>query len=122
KQRRRGNRPTVSVTSPADGATYPAGATVPFSATASDRHGIARIEVYEDSVLYATSYSDTATISLTNVAPGSYTLTAVAWDGRGFSSTSPGITLIVSSPSGGGGGGNTPPSLAVTRPANGGAY
>jgi len=117
-----GNRPTVSVTSPADGATYPAGATVPFSATASDRDGIARIELYVDSVLYATSYSDTATISLTNVAPGSYTLTAVAWDGRGFSSTSPGVTLIVSSPTGGGGGGNQPPSLSVTSPAIGAIY
>jgi Big-like domain-containing protein len=114
-----GNRPTVSVTSPADGSTYPAGATVPFSATASDRDGIARIELYVDSVLYATSYSDSATISLTNVAPGSYTLTAVAWDGRGISSTSPGVTLIISSPSGGG---NQPPSLSVTSPAIGAIY
>ena len=114
-----GNRPTVSVTSPADGATYPAGATIPFSATASDRDGIARIELYVDSVLYATSYSDSATISLTNVAPGSYTLTATAWDGRGLSSTSPGITLIVSSS---GSGGNQPPSVSVTSPASGATY
>ena len=111
--------PTVSVTSPADGATYPAGATVPFSATASDRDGIARIELYVDSVLYATSYSNSATVSLTNVAPGSYTLTATAWDGKGLSATSPGTTLIVSSS---GGGANQPPSVSVTSPATGATY
>jgi len=117
--------PTVSVTSPANGATYAVGAAVPFSATASDRDGIARIELYVNSVLYATAYSSSHTTSLTNLAQGQYTLTATAWDTKGLSSTSPGITLTVSSSGGGGGGGgggNQLPSVSVTSPAVGAIY
>ena len=117
---------SVSVTSPANGATYPAGATIPFSATASSAAGISRIELYVDSVWYATAYSSSHGISLPNAAAGVYTLTAKAWDNSGASSTSPGTTLIVgtssSPPSSAPPSSNQPPIVSLTAPASGATF
>lgn len=118
--------PSVSVTSPANGATYPAGAAIPFSATASDADGtVTWIELYVDSIWYATAYSSTASIWIPDAAPGVYSLTAAAWDDAGASTTSASRTVIVESSSEPG---NPPPSVSqpfsvsVTSPANGARY
>ena len=113
-----GGQPSVSVTSPAVGVVYPVGSTVTFSATASDPDGIARIELYVDSIWYATGYSNSHSISLPNVPPGTFTLTAKAWDKTG-ASASANYTLTVGSSSGSA---NQPPSVSVTSPAIGAVY
>ena len=83
--------PTVSLTSPADGATSAAPATISFAATASDVDGIGRIEYHaagfaanlprdESPVLVASSSSAPFGATWTNVPMGSYTFTAKAYD------------------------------------------
>jgi Bacterial Ig domain len=116
--------PTLSVSSPADGARYPVGATIPFSATASDADGtIEAVAFYVDSDWYETLYSSPYGISLPNAAPGVYTLTAIAWDNAGASSMAS-LTLIVEWPSSGPSPepSNQPPLVSLTAPASGAAY
>ena len=121
-----GGPPSVSVTSPANGANYPAGATIPFSATASDPDGIQRIDLYVDSAWYATAYASSHSISLPNAATGVYRLTAIAWDNTGASSTSAANTLIVGSstspPPPSPPTSNQPPMVSLTAPANGATF
>ena len=51
--------PSISVTSPASESSYPDGAAIPFSATASDPDGtVDRVSFYVDFVLYSTQYSE----------------------------------------------------------------
>src|SRR5262245_27267363 len=70
--------PAVWVTSPA-ATSYPAGATIQFSASASDVDGsIVKIELYVNNGLWAVESSNSSTVWLNNVATGVYTLTAVA--------------------------------------------
>lgn len=109
--------PSVSLSSPANGASFPSGATIPVSATATDANGsIARVEFYAGSTLIGTP--DTSSpygVSWTNVAAGSHTLKAVAWDNAGASTTSAtrSVTVSSSTPP------NQPPSVSMTAPASG---
>ncbi|GFJ93058.1 hypothetical protein Prum_067000 [Phytohabitans rumicis] len=73
--------PTVTLTSPAQGATFTAPADVTFSATASDADGtINRVEFYRNGLLVNTD--TTAPYSYLNTAlpAGSYTVQARAYD------------------------------------------
>jgi hypothetical protein len=88
--------PTVTLTSPAAGATYTAPGTVPLSVTASDSDGtVAKVEYYSDTTLIATSTTSPFSASWTNVPAGSYSITAKAYDNLGLSTTSApaGITV-----------------------------
>jgi hypothetical protein len=89
--------PTVSLTAPANGATVSGAVTV--SASASDNVGIAGVQFKrgttnigseDTSSPYSVSWDTTA------LANGSYTLTAVARDAAGNSTTSAPITVTVS--------------------------
>jgi hypothetical protein len=105
--------PTVTLTSPANGATFTAPATIGLAATASDAEGpIAKVEFYSGATLLwvenLTPYAD----SWTNVPAGTYTLTAVAYDGQGAKTTSAPVTVTVKGPNGA-------PTVALTSPANG---
>jgi subtilisin family serine protease len=80
--------PAVTLTAPADGATFVAPANIPLSASATDDDGIARVEFYSGSTLIATSMVSPYTATWSGVAAGNYTLTAVAYDTTGASSTS----------------------------------
>ncbi len=112
-------RPTVSVTSPTNGAIYSAGAPIPFSVTASDPDGtITWVGFYVDSVLQSSAISSPYSTSLTNLSIGVHTLTAVAWDNASGWTTSADRTVTVSSSTVV----NQPPSVAVTSPATGAIY
>ena len=116
--------PAISVSSPVDGASYPAGAVIPFSAAAWDADGtIQAVAFYVDSVLYETQYSGPFEIWLPGAAPGVHTLTAIAWDNAGASSIAS-HTLIVdpSSPVLSFGPWNQPPLISLTAPAWGAAF
>jgi subtilisin family serine protease len=93
--------PTVTLTAPADGASYGAPATIALSATASARAGIARVEFYQGTTLIATSAStgNPYTASWANAAAGSYTLTAKAYDTVGQSTVSLPVHVMVTLPS-----------------------
>jgi uncharacterized protein (DUF2141 family) len=91
-------------------------ATINVSATASDSDGsIARVQFYSGATILATVTAAPYTFAWTNVQAGTYTLTAVAQDDKGASSTSAASTITVSAP-------NQPPSVSLTSPANGATF
>jgi hypothetical protein len=112
-----GQAPTVSLTAPSDGATYTAPATVTLAATATDSDGtIARVDFYRGSTLIGSDTSSPYSVSWSNVAAGTYTLTAVATDNSGNTTTSNAASITVSSTT------NAPPSVSITNPASGSSF
>jgi plastocyanin len=108
--------PTVSLTAPADGATFSTADTITFSANASDDAGVSRVEFYSDGNLIG-SADTTAPYSVTGSLPaGQHTITAKAFDGPGLSATSAARTITVNAPA------NQPPTVSLTGPANGAAF
>jgi chitodextrinase len=89
--------PTVSITSPADGATV--SGTVTIAADAADNVGVTKVDFAHGST--AIGSSTTAPYSVdwdtTTVADGQYTLTATAYDAAGNSAPAT-ITLTVDNP------------------------
>ena len=86
--------PSVSFTSPADGATV--GGSVTLSASATDYSGILQVAYYADGALVgtATTAPYAVTWSTASVGAGSHTLKATAWDKLGNpASTSIGVTV-----------------------------
>src|SRR5204862_484060 len=88
--------PTVSLTAPANGATFTAPATITVSATAADADGtVAKVDFFAGTTLIGTDTSSPYSISWSNVAAGSYSLTAVATDNAGATTTSAARTITV---------------------------
>ncbi len=89
--------PSVSLTSPANGASL--GSIFPFSATATPNGGgvtITRVEFYNGATLVGLSVTGTAgvyTFTWLNVPAGTYTLTAKAYDSQGLSTVSGSVTV-----------------------------
>jgi hypothetical protein len=105
--------PTVSVSSPANGATVTRGTTTTISINASDNTAVSTVDLYIDDVLksaFSTSpYSynwNTSGVSL-----GSHTIYAVAKDAYGNSKTSATITVSLVD--------NVAPTVSVSSPVNG---
>jgi phosphatidylserine/phosphatidylglycerophosphate/cardiolipin synthase-like enzyme len=93
------NPPSVSITSPTNGATYTAPANITITASASDSDGtVSKVAFYSGSTLLGTATTSPYTITWTNVPAGSYTLTAVATDNAGATTTSAGVNVTVSAP------------------------
>jgi regulation of enolase protein 1 (concanavalin A-like superfamily) len=95
--------PTVSLTSPAGGASFAAAATIPLAANASDPEGqLARVEFFSGSTQLAVDTTSPYSFSWPNVPAGTYSLTARAYDTAGASTTSAPVSVTVTSGSGGG--------------------
>ena len=90
--------PTVSITSPASGATV--SGSVALAATASDNVGVTRVEFYADGTLVGTDASSpyAGTWNATSATPGSHTIQARAYDAAGNTTTSS-VTVSVTVPS-----------------------
>jgi cellulose 1,4-beta-cellobiosidase len=98
------NAPTVSLTSPTTGSTFTAPATIGLAASASTTSGtISKVDFYNGTTLLGTDTSAPYSYSWTNVAAGSYSLTAKATGSNGSTSTSAAATVSVTSSTGGGG-------------------
>ena len=109
--------PTVSLTAPANGATFTAPATFVISANAADSDGtVARVDFYRGSTLVASDATAPYSVTWSNVAAGSYTLTARATDDDGAVITSAGRSITVNAPA------NQPPTVSLTAPANASTY
>lgn len=104
--------PTVSLTAPANNATFTAPATINLTANASDSDGIARVEFYQGSTKLGEDTSSPYAFTWTNVAAGSYGLTARAFDNLGASANSAVVNVTVNAPT------NQPPTVSLTAPAN----
>ena len=88
--------PSVSLTSPATGATYTAPATIPLAATAADSDGtVAKVEFYANDQLIATDTTSPYQGSWTNVPTGTYSIYAKAYDDKGASTSSSPVTVQV---------------------------
>lgn len=103
--------PTVSLSSPANNASFTAPANVTLTASASDGDGsIAKVEFFEGSNLLGSKTASPFTMGWNSVAAGSYTLTAKATDNRGGSKTSTAVAIKVN--------GVAPPTVNITAPAD----
>jgi hypothetical protein len=88
--------PTVAITSPAQGATFTAPATITVTAAPSDSDGtIARVDFFAGSQPIGSATASPWSITWNNVAAGTYALTAVARDDDGATRTSAVVTVTV---------------------------
>ncbi|HYG37305.1 MAG TPA: carbohydrate-binding protein [Cytophagales bacterium] len=88
--------PAVSLSAPANGSTYSAPASVIITANASDANGqVTQVAFYNGSQLLGTDNSSPYSYSWTNVAAGTYTITARATDNGGAVTTSASKSITV---------------------------
>ncbi len=93
--------PTVALTAPTNGANFAAPWTGTLTATDSDPDDtISRLDFFAGATLLGSvaNPASTASLRVTNLAAGTYTLTAKATDSRGASTTSTGVTIHVLTP------------------------
>ena len=110
--------PSVSLTTPLDGASYLSGDTIELSATASDSDGsVTRVEFYQGSTRLGEDTTAPYTFTWSNPTIGSHTLTAVATDDDGDQTTSPSVTVTVES-----GVANVAPAVDLTQPLDGTSF
>jgi len=105
--------PTVSLTSPASGTVFGAPASINLEASASDTDGtIAKVEFFQGATLVGTVTSAPYTATVSGLAAGSYSFTAVATDNDGATATSEAASVTV----------NAAPSVSITSPANNASF
>ncbi|MEO8035136.1 MAG: Ig-like domain-containing protein, partial [Acidobacteriota bacterium] len=105
--------PTVSITSPAGGDNFTAPAAFAVTAAATDADGsIARVEFFKDGLSLGSDTTFPYNASITDLALGTYVLTARATDDRGATSASPPVTISVGPP-------NARPAVQWKSPATG---
>ena len=96
------NPPSVSITSPSNGATFTAPASITINATASDTDGtVTKVDFYQNGSFLGTDTTSPYSFTWSNVGAGTYSLTAVATDNSNATGTSPPVSIIVSPPGGG---------------------
>ncbi len=109
------NPPTIALTTPANGASYAAPASINLAATiTANGHTITKIQFYNGATLLSTVAAVPYSFAWTNVSAGSYNLTAQAvYDsGSTVASTPANVTVT-----------NVPlPSIALTAPVSGASY
>jgi choice-of-anchor A domain-containing protein len=112
------NRPIVALTSPVDGASFPAPAALHLTASSTDSDGsITRVDFFSNGTLLGSDTSSPYTWDVPNVAAGTYALIAQATDDDGATATSATVTVTVTAePS------NTPPTVVLVSPANGASF
>ena len=108
--------PTISITAPTEGATV-SGSTVTLSANANDNIGVTSVQFkitgdYDPPELSATPY--TLTWDSTAVTDGTHTITAIASDAAGNTTTSASVNVTVNNNNGG-----TSPTVVVMSPTEG---
>lgn len=82
--------PSVSLTSPTQGASFIAPATVTLTANASDPEGaLQKVEFYQNGTLLVTDTSAPFTTTVTDLAAGNYIYTAKAYDDASSTTSSP---------------------------------
>jgi hypothetical protein len=105
--------PSISLSSPANGATYSAPASLTLSATASDADGtITKVDFYAGTTLLGTATASPYQFTWGSVAAGSYSLSAVATDNLGVVATSSAVNITVNPP-------NNLPTVTLNSPSDG---
>src|SRR5262245_60175557 len=105
--------PSVTITNPPGGSTFPAGNSILLQALASDSDGsVTNVSFFANGSLLGADATAPFNLTLSNAAPGSYSLRAVAADNLGATATSAVVNITVQAP-------NLPPSVTITNPADG---
>lgn len=107
------NLPVSTITSPVDGSVVSGTVTVTTSLT--DDNGVARAELWKDSILFHSAYIAPFSFSWPTIqdTEGFHTLQVKAYDVAGNVGSSPLTTVTVQNTD------TTPPSVSITNPANG---
>src|SRR5712692_3428069 len=101
--------PIVSITSPANNASFTPPANVSVTASAVDvDDAVAKVDFFDGATLVGTVTVFPYSVALVNLATGTHTFTARATDTQGASTTSTAVSIIV----------DTPPTVTITGPAN----
>jgi formylglycine-generating enzyme required for sulfatase activity len=104
--------PSVSITSPANNATFIPGTNITINANASDSDGnVTKVQFYQGTTLLNEDTTSPYSYVWNNVAAGSYTLTAKAIDNSSLTTTSFAVSITVQIPV-------YPPSVSITSPTN----
>lgn len=104
--------PTVAVTSPAEGAGFLAPATVEITVDADDSDGsVAKVEFFEGSNKLGEDGTEPYAFTWSNIAAGSYSITARATDNLTAATVSTPVNITVNP--------NIPPSVTPLAPGNG---
>ncbi|WP_298313472.1 carbohydrate-binding protein [uncultured Aquimarina sp.] len=104
--------PQVSITSPANGASFQIGQTIPLVANASDTDGtVSKVEFFINNNLTATEQAAPYDTSTTIANPGNYTIIAKATDNNGAVTTSQSVNITVKDDS-------VPPTDAIDIPGS----
>ncbi|MDH5264217.1 MAG: DUF1800 family protein, partial [Betaproteobacteria bacterium] len=91
--------PKVALTAPAANAYYVQGASVALAATASDTDGtVAKVEFFANASRVGEATAPPWTATWSGAAPGAWSLTAVATDDRGGTTTSAAVAVTVAGP------------------------
>jgi Galactose oxidase-like, Early set domain/Bacterial Ig domain len=107
--------PAVTLTQPADGASFTPPAIVNLAATASDADGtVTKVEFFSGAAKLGEDTTAPYSFTWSSVPAGSYTLTARATDELGAITTSLASRITVGS--------NTPPTANITTPADGAVF
>jgi hypothetical protein len=102
--------PTVSLTTPTNGNSFAAPATIALAANASDSDGnVTRVDFYQGATLIGSAASVPYMATWSGVPAGNYALTARATDNRGAVTVSAPVNIAVSP--------NNPPTVNLTAPA-----
>ncbi|MBO9203747.1 MULTISPECIES: Ig-like domain-containing protein [Niastella] len=110
--------PTVSIASPANNATFTAPANIALTANAADADGsISKVEFFNGATSLGSATASPYTVNWSNVAAGTYTVTAIATDNTGATTTSTAITVKVN-----GSTGNNAPTVSITAPTSGSSF
>lgn len=114
-RRQTNNPPTVSMTSPADGAVFTAPASMTLRANAADSDGtVTKVEFFQGTTLLCTDTSSPYTCNWLNVTANTYALTAKATDNGTATTTSAAVNITVNP--------NSPPTVNLTAPVNGASF
>ena len=106
--------PYVSITSPVNNSTFNVPTTISITATVKNPNPngtISKVDFYNGTTKIGTSTTSPYSFSWTNVAKGTYYITAVATNSNGKVGTSINDTLIVN-------GTNVSPTVSITSPVN----
>jgi len=103
--------PTVTLTSPADGATFQTTDTITFSADATDDQSVAKVEFFTGRTLIGAATSAPYSVQA-SLPAGSYTVFARATDNTGQVTSTPSVTINVVSQ-------NQPPNITLSSPQSG---
>lgn len=107
--------PSVSITNPANNAVFaiaPTNILIQASASGNGGASVTNVQFFRGTTLIGSSTGPAFSTTFSGATNGTYSLTAVAKDNNGNSSTSSVVSITV----------NAAPSVSITNPVNGGRF